>query len=124
MAYNYLFLMGTSNITLKKKYVSSMVQKCYSKRIKHSFPCIKSMFAKPKCDNVLQPDPRSGEGCNTLLHEGFANVDTGKRMLYRHCYIPSLPTQVLTIQSQNNDSKQLAEALRCRVLMVLKPLTR
>ena len=34
---------------------------------------------------MLQPDPRSGEGCNTLLHEGFANVDTRKRMLYRHC---------------------------------------
>ena len=22
---------------------------------------------------MLQPDPRSGEGCNTLLHEVFAN---------------------------------------------------
>ena len=48
-----------------------------------------STFAKPECDNVLQPDPRSGEGRNTLLHEGFANVDTLKRMLYRHCYIPA-----------------------------------
>ena len=23
--------------------------------------------------------------CNPLLYEGFANVDTRKRMLYRHC---------------------------------------
>ena len=48
-----------------------------------------STFAKPECDNVLQPDPRSVEGCNTLINEGFANFDTRKRMLYRHCYIPS-----------------------------------
>ena len=46
-------------------------------------------FAKPECDNVLQPEPRSGEGCNTLSHEGLANVNIRKRMLYRHCYIPS-----------------------------------
>ena len=44
-------------------------------------------FAKPECNNVLQPDPRSGEGCNTLLHEGFANVNTRKILLFRHCYI-------------------------------------
>ena len=56
----------------------------------------------PECDNVLQPDPRSGEGCNTLLPEGFANVDTRKRMLYRHCFKPPLLAQVLTIQPQNN----------------------
>ena len=46
-------------------------------------------FAKPECGNVLQPEPRSGEGCNTLSHEGLANVNIRKRMLYRHCYIPS-----------------------------------
>ena len=28
--------------------------------------CI-STFAKPECDNVLQPDPRNSEGCSTLL---------------------------------------------------------
>ena len=28
------------------------------------------MFAKPECDNVLQPEPRSDEGCNTLSHKG------------------------------------------------------
>ena len=64
---------------------------CVNKRIKHSFPVINI------CDNVLQPNQRSGEGCNTLLHEGFANVDTRKRMLYRHCYRPSLPAQWSTI---------------------------
>ena len=26
-----------------------------------------SLFAKPECDNVLQPDPRISEGCSTLL---------------------------------------------------------
>ena len=31
-------------------------------------------FAKPECDNVLQPYASRGEGCNTLLHEGLANV--------------------------------------------------
>ena len=31
----------------------------------------------------------SSEGCNTLSHEGLANVNIRKRMLYRHCYIPS-----------------------------------
>ena len=32
------------------------------------------MFAKPECDNVLQSEQRSGEGCNILSHEGLANV--------------------------------------------------
>ena len=50
-------------------------------------------FAKPECDNVLQPEPRSGEGCNTLSHEGLAHVNIRKRMLYRHCYIPSFQAQ-------------------------------
>ena len=39
-------------------------------------------FAKPECDNVSQLEPRSGEGCNTLSHEGVANVNTRKRMVY------------------------------------------
>ena len=59
-------------------------------------------FAKPECDNVLQPEPRSGEGCNTLSHEGLANVDIRKGILYRHCYIPSfqaLPNKMSTIAS-------------------------
>ena len=47
------------------------------------------MFAKPECDDVLQPEPRSGEGCNTLSHSGLAIVNTQKRMLYRHCYFLS-----------------------------------
>ena len=28
-------------------------------------------FAKPECDNVLQLELWSGEGCNTLLYEGL-----------------------------------------------------
>ena len=37
-------------------------------------------FAKPECDNVLQLEPR--RLWQTLKHR--------KRMLYRHCYIPSI----------------------------------
>ena len=36
---------------------------------------------------MLQPEPRTGEGCNTLSHEGLANVNIRKGMLYRHLYI-------------------------------------
>ena len=36
---------------------------------------------------MLQPEPQSGEGYNTLSHEGLANVNIRKGMLYRHCYI-------------------------------------
>ena len=43
------------------------------KQIKHSFVCIKVKQAR-----VLQPDPRSREDCNTLLHEGFANEGFAK----------------------------------------------
>ena len=28
------------------------------------------MFGKPECD-VLQPEPHSGEACNTLSHKGL-----------------------------------------------------
>ena len=42
---------------------------------------------------MLQPESRSGEGCNTLSHEGLAHVNIRKRMLYRHCYIPSFQAQ-------------------------------
>ena len=41
-------------------------------------------FAKPECDNVLQPEPRSGEGCNTLSHEGLANVNISSRFGLQH----------------------------------------
>ena len=53
------------------------------------------MFAKPECDNVLQPEPQRGEGFNILSHEGLANVNIRKRMLYRHCYIPSFHAQAV-----------------------------
>ena len=41
-----------------------------------------TFFAKPECDNVLLPEPRSGEGCNTLSHSGLANVIIRKKMFY------------------------------------------
>ena len=74
------------------KVMYPLIDSAFIKRIKHIFV---STLAKPQCDNVMQPDPRSGEGCNTLFNKGFANVDTRKRMLYRHCYIPSLQAQCL-----------------------------
>ena len=47
------------------------------------------MFAKPECDNVLQPELRSSEDWITLSHADLAKVNIRKRMLYCHCYIPS-----------------------------------
>ena len=46
-----------------------------------------TIFFKPECDHVLQPEPRSGEGCYILSHEGLAKVNIRKIMLYRHCYV-------------------------------------
>ena len=37
------------------------------------------MFGKPECD-VLQPEPHSGEACNTLSHKGLTNVNIQKGM--------------------------------------------
>ena len=47
-------------------------------------------FAKPSCDNVLQPSPLHASGCNTLSHSGcntlshlgLANVNIWKRIFY------------------------------------------
>ena len=47
------------------------------------------MFGKPECD-VLQPEPHSGEACNTLSHKGLTNVNIQKGMLYCHLYIIGL----------------------------------
>ena len=41
----------------------------YNESIEQSFPCF--IFAKPECDNVLQPKPLSSESCNILLHQGL-----------------------------------------------------
>ena len=35
------------------------------------------MFAKPECDNVLQPKPPSDEGCNDM--RAWANVKTQEK---------------------------------------------
>ena len=53
----------------------------YNKRIKHLLRIL--TFAKPECDNILQPEPR------TLSHsEGLVNVN-----LREKCYIPSFQAQ-------------------------------
>ena len=36
------------------------------------------MFGKPECDG-LQPEPHSGEACNTLSHKGSTNVKYTER---------------------------------------------
>ena len=38
------------------------------------------MFAELECD-ALQPELQSGEVCNTLSHEGLANVNTEKNVI-------------------------------------------
>ena len=42
---------------------------------------------------MLQPEPRSGEGCITLAHEGLENVKIQKLMLNPHCYISSFQAE-------------------------------
>ena len=64
---------------LQHKFLYYMV-----KRIKHSFTRI-NILPGPSCDNMLQPKLRSGEGCNTLSHGGFANVNMKKNVIH-HCY--------------------------------------
>ena len=49
--------------------------------IYYSFPSALT-FAKPSGNNVLQPSPLHGSGCNTLLPLGLANVNAWKRMFY------------------------------------------
>ena len=39
------------------------------------------MFGKPECD-VFQPEPHSGEACNTLSHKSLTNVN-----IVKECYI-------------------------------------
>ena len=38
-------------------------------------------FTKPNCDNVLQPEPQSDEGCNTLSHSGLVSFKDVKEHL-------------------------------------------
>ena len=70
-----------------------------------------SKFAKPECDNVLQPVPQSGAGCNTLSHEVFTKVNTEKNV------ISSLLNTFLSSTPGLNGN----EALCCRVLMGMMP---
>ena len=69
-----------------------------------------------------------------LKHRAWVHVRTASaKILYLHCYIPSFPAQVFTIQSQNNVSQSSAEGLpcyntitarqlrHCRAVMVLQP---
>ena len=46
-------------------------------------------FAKPSCDNVLQPSPLPNPGCKTLSHSSLANVNTRKRMFYSSIILSS-----------------------------------
>ena len=55
------------------------------------------MLAKPECDNALQPEPRSGEGCNTLSHEGLANVNIRKTLLYTFLSTQAVPNNFIQL---------------------------
>ena len=68
-------------------------------------------LAKLECDNVLQPEQRSREGCNTLSHEALANINTENNVILSLFYIFLSSTPGL------NDN----EALCCHVLMGMKP---
>ena len=61
-----------------------------------------STFAKPSCNNVLQPSSLRGSGCNTLPHSGLANVETRKRMFYPLIAVPYNPNHIMT-RLQFND---------------------
>ena len=60
---------------------------------------------------MLQPERQSGEGCNTLSHEGLANVNTEKDILSSLLY-----TFISSTLGLNGN-----EALCCLVLMEMKP---
>ena len=47
------------------------------------------MFGKPECD-VLQPEPHSGEACNTLSHKGLTNEHTERHVILPLLYIIGL----------------------------------
>ena len=51
------FPQGLTNLCIITVYAKN------NKRINTRYPVL--TFAKPECDNVLQPEPPSGEGCNT-----------------------------------------------------------
>ena len=61
---------------------------------------------------MLQPKPRSGEGCNTLSHEGLANIDMEKNAL----------SSVLCTYLSSTLGLNGNEAPCCRVLMGMKPV--
>ena len=58
---------------------------------------------------MLQPDPRSGEGCDTLLHEGLAKRSYTEKIVISTLLYTFLSGQVFKIQSKNNLSKLLVE---------------
>ena len=41
------------------------------------------------------PNREAVRAATQLSHEGLANVNIRKRMLYRHCYIPSFQAQAV-----------------------------
>ena len=60
-------------------------------------------FAKPECDNVLQPSPLHVSGCNTLSYSDLANVNIRKRMFY------SLSKTCLKRPLKNRQNKDLKD---------------
>ena len=58
-------------------------------------------FAKPSCDNALQPSPLPSSGCITLSHLGLANINKRKRMFYSLSIVHTT-TKVLSVDIKEN----------------------
>ena len=64
-----------------------------------AFFCVYLTFAKPECDNMLQPQLHHGSGCIKLSHSGLANVNIHKRMFYPLINNEFAPLEMLEIRS-------------------------
>ena len=78
-------------------------------------------FAKPSCDNVLQPSPLRGSGCNTLSHSVLANVNIRKRVFYPLIILTQFLFEFFAFvyKKQNKTKLWLISAIIC----VLYPTT-
>ena len=78
----YLDLCIPKTILLKDKTFVSMYYCFPSPSVTICCSPNREAFAKPNCDDVLQPEPRRCEGCITLSPSGLTNVNTWKGMFY------------------------------------------
>ena len=67
-----------------------------------TFFSVYQRFAKPSCNNVLQPSPLHGSDCNTLSFLGLSKVNTQKRMFYMYPFNKSCKSVKTSIVYQNS----------------------